>query len=266
MSTMEIVLLVIGIIFFIAGFVIPEKAKGMTKEDMSFGKEQVKSFVSDEVSGMKLRVEELVEETVTYSVEKAERMLERISNEKIMAVNEYSDTVLKEINRNHEEVMFLYDMLTDKQKSMKATVSEAEQVAKSVSESVQNVTLQMAQIEQSWSDKVVLIADQTPIKEKKETKRATSKKAEQVNADDSAQKETDSKSIAKESKTTKIKEKPKELNEVEIQFASGGPQEKNNNKKILELRKSGKSNMAIAKELGLGVGEVKLVIDLFEGI
>ena len=29
------------------------------------------------------------------------------------------------------------------------------------------------------------------------------------------------------------------------------------------MHEEGKSNMAIAKELGLGVGEVKLVIDLF---
>ena len=38
----------------------------------------------------------------------------------------------------------------------------------------------------------------------------------------------------------------------------------NNNDRILELHKKGKSNIAIAKELGLGVGEVNLVIDLFE--
>ena len=41
---------------------------------------------------------------------------------------------------------------------------------------------------------------------------------------------------------------------------------RNSNERILELHKAGKSNMAIAKELGLGIGEVKLVIDLFEGI
>ena len=38
----------------------------------------------------------------------------------------------------------------------------------------------------------------------------------------------------------------------------------NNNELILKLHKQGKSNVAIAKELGLGVGEVNLVIDLFE--
>ena len=41
---------------------------------------------------------------------------------------------------------------------------------------------------------------------------------------------------------------------------------RNSNEKILELHKAGKSNMAIARELGLGIGEVKLVIDLFEGM
>ena len=38
----------------------------------------------------------------------------------------------------------------------------------------------------------------------------------------------------------------------------------NNNDRILALHKEGKSNMAIAKELDLGVGEVKLVLDLFK--
>ena len=40
----------------------------------------------------------------------------------------------------------------------------------------------------------------------------------------------------------------------------------NSNERILELHKAGKSNMAIARELGLGLGEVKLVIDLYEGL
>ena len=38
----------------------------------------------------------------------------------------------------------------------------------------------------------------------------------------------------------------------------------NKNERVLALHKQGKSNVAIAKELGLGVGEVKLIIDLFK--
>ena len=53
---------------------------------------------------------------------------------------------------------------------------------------------------------------------------------------------------------------------VDIRFAQGKNNGRNSNERILELHKAGKSNMAIAKELGLGLGEVKLVIDLFEGV
>ena len=43
------------------------------------------------------------------------------------------------------------------------------------------------------------------------------------------------------------------------------PAVENNNDKILRMYKEGMSNVDIAKELGLGVGEVKLVINLFKG-
>jgi hypothetical protein len=42
-------------------------------------------------------------------------------------------------------------------------------------------------------------------------------------------------------------------------------QPENNNDRILEMHKAGIDNVEIAKELGLGVGEVKLVINLFKG-
>lgn len=59
---------------------------------------------------------------------------------------------------------------------------------------------------------------------------------------------------------------PEEPRSVDIRFAQGKDNGRNSNERILELHKAGKSNMAIAKELGLGLGEVKLVIDLFEGM
>lgn len=48
-----------------------------------------------------------------------------------------------------------------------------------------------------------------------------------------------------------------------INFTQDG-QGRNYNDRIMELYKSGKSNVAIARELNLGVGEVKLVIDLYK--
>lgn len=67
----------------------------------------------------------------------------------------------------------------------------------------------------------------------------------------------------REASSASVSEEPRG---VDIRFAQGKDNGRNSNERILELHKAGKSNMAIAKELGLGLGEVKLVIDLFEGV
>ena len=66
-------------------------------------------------------------------------------------------------------------------------------------------------------------------------------------------------------KTSKVKEnEAPDLNIGTISSKKDGG--RNSNERILQLHNEGKSNVAIAKELGLGIGEVKLVIDLFEGM
>ena len=68
---------------------------------------------------------------------KTEEYLSRLSNEKIMAVSEYSDQILEKINRNHEEVVFLYNMLNNKENELKETLKEinsSQQKSKMLSE------------------------------------------------------------------------------------------------------------------------------------
>ena len=129
MGAMEIVLLAAGVIVFVLSFFIPtgKTADAGTKKLVE---KEVKNVVAQEMDEVKERIEDIVDETVDYAVEKTERSLERVSNEKIMAVNEYSDTVLEDINKNHQEVMFLYDMLNDKHENIKSTVSQIEKTVK----------------------------------------------------------------------------------------------------------------------------------------
>lgn len=53
-----------------------------------------------------------------------EDKMEQLSNEKIMGISEYSDQVLDKIQKNHEEVVFLYDMMNGKQEELKSLVHE----------------------------------------------------------------------------------------------------------------------------------------------
>lgn len=246
MGVMEIVLLLIGGVIFVLSFVIPAKREELSKEAKEAAMDEIKGMIEDEMNGAKSRIEDIVDETVTYSIEKTERALERVSNEKIMAVNDYSDTVLEEINKNHKEVMFLYDMLNDKQQNLKETVSAATQTAKAVERTV------MAAVEDKTEEIFETLAQSELFETVTEPEVEVPVFATQV-------KPKASKAVKAEKKT------PAKSPDISF-IPTGSKAGKNNNERILELHSQGKSNVAIAKELGLGIGEVKLVIDLFEGM
>lgn len=222
----EVVLLVIGIIAFVASFVIPERKRALKEEDRSLGEAQIKELVDAQMQDAKERVSDMVDETITYAVEKTERSMERLTNEKIMAMNEYSDTVLETIHKSHEEAVFLYDMLSNKQENLQETVNQAELQAKKAKSGT--------------------------------AKRGTAKRK-------TAKTESD---VPGSERPESVQEKPddKKTPEIALSFAQAGDGGRNNNEAILALHREGKSNMAIARELGLGIGEVKLVIDLYKGM
>ena len=137
MGMLEVVLLIAGIVIFIGSFLIPaEKKKQGEKEP--FQEETVRKIIDEEIKEAKSQICDIVDETITYAMEKTERSMERLTNEKIMAVNEYSDTVLEEINKNHKEAVFLYDMLSDKHENLKSTVSEASAKADQVKQTLKD--------------------------------------------------------------------------------------------------------------------------------
>ena len=76
------------------------------------------------------KIDEETIESIERVKENTQRQMERLTNEKMMAINEYSDTVMKEIHKNHEEAVFLYDMLNNKHAQVKNTAAEISQVMK----------------------------------------------------------------------------------------------------------------------------------------
>jgi len=217
MEVIEILLLIIGICIFLFSFLVPVKENADMKQTKELAKEEVKELVAGQMQEIRQQVDDTVEEAVAYAMEKTERSLERISNEKIMAVSEYSDTVLAEIHKNHQEVMFLYDMLNDKHSNLKQTVTVVEKKAKEAEAMVKDAVETLAP------------PNPKPVEEK-------------------AKKTTDVKAKTTTSKGKKTAEKTPN----------------NSNQAILDLYKQGMDKVQIARELGMGVGEVELVIGLFK--
>ena len=259
MGFTEILLILLGVIAFVASFVIPEKLGKNNEKEIKIPEEKIKELVQQEVKQAAFQIEEKTDETMSAAAEKTERYMERLSNEKIMAIQEYSDTVLSQINKNHEEAVFLYDMLNNKHAQVKNTAAE-------INNKVQDVKADIEQtIQEQLSDLPVEPIGENVLKEGvkadvSETVESVSEiKEEKLKTKRAA---TKRKVPAKKTVTKRINVNEK-TPEIEIQFEPDSDIGSNKSK-ILKLHEEGKSNMAIAKSLGLGIGEVKLIIDLFE--
>ena len=375
MGALEIVLLAAGAVIFTASFCIPVKREKLKEETLDLAADEVRTLVAEELESVRGKLTEISEEEMRQQIEKSERSMERISNEKIMAVNEYSDTVLDEIHKSHEEVVFLYDMMKNKKESLSESYGKADQGLQellqqvkdseiTVQESLQEISGKLNEFEKQRMEveaasqetakqveaayqavKQMEEASQTAAKQMEEASQTAAKQMEEVSQTAAKQMEEASQTAVKQMETasqTAVKQKTpavrrarkaeenvaapakpaaesapaperkeserKQINESPVfepftpEKIAAAPKKRvvrkaaekqteqpapaaenadlmlllsdtmenstaqNSNERILVLHKAGKSNMAIARELGLGVGEVKLVIDLYEGL
>ena len=303
MTPVGIILLIIGIVAIVASFFVPDKDDREDKKDIARKQEQIRRLMETELDGMKLRVNEATNETVESSMEKSERALEKITNDKIMAVSEYATTVIEEIDRNHKEVMFLYDMLNDKQTDVKNSLRHAEAAVKEVNEatktasdtaiyatnvanaaneaaSAANEAVNAASINvQNIANATSMLATSnvtTIVSEPAETETVRRPEVPTQSVFSMAADMDDFSFIDEPSALEEItqvvqlneepvKKEEKELSEFEIlERNTSFTNVNNNNQMILKMNAEGIPVVDIARQLSLGVGEVQLVIDLFK--
>ncbi len=230
MSPIEIVLIILGIIIIVVSCVLVDKSAKSANQvtTQSFSLEN--SFTEEDRKKLTEKINDLLAEITEETVIRTDDSLSKLSNEKIIAVNEFSEQILEKIKRNHEEVVFLYNMLNDKEKELKAAVKEIDSSKKKVQD--------------------IMEAKAGTLK---------SQVAKGVKSQVSEKPVTQAARLDKPIKT--IPEQTEPLQEMPVINSMTS----NNNTQILSLYSQGKSVMEISKLLGLGQGEVKLVIDLFKG-
>lgn len=283
MTPMEIALLIVGVVIFVISFFLPGGNNKKSKKELEIERAEIQRLIEQEVDTMKLSVGEATTETVDNAVYKAERSLEKVSNEKIMAVNEYSQTILEEINKNHQEVMFLYDMLKDKHTDLTNEVRRADATAREIESLSNNALVAQRGLQQEinaisvtqkgLTDKQRAIFDALP----DDNAAAVPDNLQPLPVQVISPQESVVINPVMEPVTSQMAEKKTEVVDMlsGAKFASGDEagavpnvskavEPVNNNQRILSLHQQGMSTVDIARELKLGVGEVKLVIDLFK--
>lgn len=329
-SITEIVLIVAGFAAIILGYLLPA-GKDMDEEDKMLMEREIRELVRREVEDQKETIEDMVGDSVENSLDRTERAMERISNEKMSAIGEYSDTVINDIHKNHDEVMFMYDMLNDKHKNLTNVVSEvtkkadeAKQVvrdAEATAKEAQEASNSMLAATEEKSNVRAILLDETddklsgiriPFKEKakepvhefneqdfgqelrdevltdvqeevpsgnvesgyvdrrniKELEGLDKIGAKVLNKDEisaarvigNTSSEQNNSKVVPITEAVRVEGKSKNPDRSMQELTANDPVSQN--KQIIEMHKAGKSNMVIARELGLGIGEVKLVIDL----
>ena len=230
MTGIEIALLLIGCVFMIGSFFVSEKLSGAEINRFAeLSDHELKRIISKGVENAESRIDVAVDEKVEEVAEKVEIALERESNMKIMAIDEYSGTVMESMKKTHDEIMFLYSMLNDKHTEMTSLTGDLQRLAANI---------------RNMQERVASQAE--PYK--------VSKSVETTTGETYLEKAV----AAKESR-----EENQLLEKEESMEFSGNAV--NHNDMILALHKEGLSKVEIAKKLSLGVGEVSLVIGLYKG-
>ena len=229
MLAVEIVLILIGVAFLVGSYFVEERFSEKDIQEISkMSETQLNMIVDKQVKSAKTQVENSVDEIIDESLAVTKRGLEKETNEKIMAISEYSDTVLETMNKTPNEIMFLYSMLNDKHAEMTEFAGALQKYSKSN--------------KQPQQENVILAEETETVHKVKEQEPVF---------------------VVRPNVTrTNIEET---LNKANQEME--GTQESvflNKNEQILNLHKKGKSDVEIAKTLDCGLGEVRLVLGLYK--
>ena len=317
MTTLEITLILVGIVFLIGSFMVKDK---LSKNDLDkiadMSAEELKVITEKEIKNAELAIDGMLDEHIASKTDETKRNLEKETNSKIMAINEYSDTVLDSINKSHNEIMFLYSMLNDKHEELTRLSGNIEKITAQAKKTFESVEASKIN---NLSNKTVLnakpVVNAAPVSNRQAvtesrgiassdivtgTKNTASVKKQNVSAQNMmsqhaavqnimsqntvvrntavpntvvpnmaaqnavAQNVAVSNMTAQNMTASNTTMQSRNLSDTDVQSGRVYDiSEINHNPQILRLYKSGKNIVEIAKELGLGKGEVKLVIDLY---
>ena len=317
MTTLEITLILVGIVFLIGSFMVKDK---LSKNDLDkiadMSAEELKVITEKEIKNAESAIDGMLDEHIASKTDETKRDLEKETNSKIMAINEYSDTVLDSINKSHNEIMFLYSMLNDKHEELTRLSGNIEKITAQAKKTFEPVEASKIN---NLSNKTVLnakpVVNAAPVSNRQAvtesrciassdivtgTKNTASVKKQNVSAQNMMSQHAAAQNIMSQNTVVRNTAVPntvvpnmaaqnavaqnvavsnmtaqnmtasntamqsRNLSDTDVQSGRVYDiSEINHNPQILRLYKSGKNIVEIAKELGLGKGEVKLVIDLY---
>ena len=248
MTTIEIILLLIGCVFMIGSFFISEKLSTSELNKIAeLSEDELKKIIEREVNNAGTQMDDVISQKVEEAGEQAERAMEKESNEQIIQIHEYSETVMESMKKTHDEIMFLYSMLNDKHTEMTSMTGDLQRLAADIRNLQENLSAKAGTsirkpVAESHVVQQPVMKQNAVVQPMTETIDVQPEPEVQVN------------------RFQEIQEPEQKTEKPETTDAKGM-----SNDMILKLYEQGLSKVEIAKQLGRGLGEVNLVIELYKG-
>lgn len=251
MTAIEVVLLLIGVVFLLGSFFITEKLSNSEISRVAqLSEEELRIVMNREMETAESKISEMAEKAVDLSMDQIQRILERDCNEKIMAISEYSESAMEQLKKFNKEVTFLYSMLGDKHNELDECMEELNlqmQEYRDLASQARQADLRMRQMAEPHPSAPVIPTErrQPVIVPEEPVLEHIVPAAEPEHL------------IRTEQAAQELQTEPQEPQEVSAR--TFGKEE------ILERYRAGEDLTDIARELGMGIGEVRLFVELYKG-
>ena len=296
MDIIIILCMIAGIALIGASFIIKEGSGIDTQEKEKIAEEiRSKALSAESLKNVMNKVEKdftgkLSDIAEDKLVSSADHMAE-ITNNKMLAINEMSGQLIEKIEQNHKEVIFLYDMLNEKSDNLKDFSAKVDGLRKELESEEKRIKA----LNHDLDDKIVKVKEvrHTVITKSantapthKEKQQLTSTNVEKVKVNETINNTVPTQAhslvqmqnkeeiavkaelITEQTKSEKQTVKETEISEVKQQVTgevvrNESTEELSTNDKILLMKEEGKSVLEISKTLGMGQGEVQLILGLY---
>ena len=236
MTAIEVALLLIGVVFILGSFFIIEKLSPSELSRVSeLSEDELRIVMDRELETAGAKISDMADQAVDLSMNQIQRKMEKDTNEKIMAISEYSDSVMEKLQKINNEVTFLYSMLGDKHTELNESIAQLNDLILECQTVQAQTEAAQLQYQESQNHPMKDAGEKDPDKASEEADRM--KQPEDVEGqaypDPVEDPDTENGASAKE--------------------------------KILERYRAGEDLKDVARDLGLGYGEVKLIVELYKG-
>lgn len=294
MDTIVIVCLIVGVACLGASFILKDEAgiDGHEKDKIAeeirtkaLSDESMKKAIAKANKSFSDKLSDISEDKLGESTDK----MSEIANSKMLAINEMSGQLIEKIEQNHKEVIFLYDMLNEKSDNLKDFSAKIDGLRKEL----ENEEKRIKALNNDLDDKIVKVKEVRQTVITKSTRQAAAEQERTGNVsivvensgNASAIQEKPHRAVSNQAQslvqlqnkqgTDKTHKQPAErevvtkdiekeaANVKQPEIAKETEEQLSTNDKILKMKEEGKSIVEISKALGMGQGEVQLVLGLF---